>query len=97
MCRCWLLITGFGNCVSFPIGFQWNGRPLQNWLMNQPGTARVRLLRFISECERTARATCAWLLADAPQPAVRRTPGLNGQPHLQPTFSIRQLIGLLRE
>jgi hypothetical protein len=49
---------------------------------------------FTSKWHSTAREDCDLLSANALQPASPRTRGFSGQLHLQPTFSIRQLIGL---
>src|SRR5206468_1142401 len=50
-----------GELRAIPYRYSMNGRRRVNWRTSQPEIARGRLSRFINECERTARGTCAWL------------------------------------
>src|SRR6266480_6564930 len=72
----------------------WSGKRQRRSLVNRSPTAKEEPLLFTSKWQGTAREDCDLLSADALQPAVPRTRGSSGQLHLQPTFSIRQLIGL---
>src|SRR6476660_2088541 len=71
-----------------------SGKRQRKWPMKRSPTAKEKPLPFTSKWHGTVREDCDLLSADALQPAVPRTRGFSGPLHLQPTFSIRQLIGL---